>query len=150
MESHINMIESRVNQFTKDSQEFVHHLQEVIMYLMKRITLLMRALHVRGATFMLLCHKIWGYSSYTTTRALEIQKNWRIFLFNLEQYFQAMRPDSEKTRILVMTMYLNGKQNSSGTPDRKRSNKVSIGWIHRKIWSKSFELNPYLNTKFII
>ena len=30
------------------------------------------------------------------------------FLFNIEQYFRVVRPDSEDTKIMLATMYLTG------------------------------------------
>ena len=86
----------------------MQHLQEVVVELTLRVTMLTRALNAGGSNTRiappqnLRAPKPHGYGGARDAKELEN------FLFDMEQYFRATKPDSEETKVSIVTMYLNG------------------------------------------
>ena len=76
--------------------------------LTSRVTMLTRALNAGGSNTRV--------APTQNLRALELHcyggardaKELENFLFDMEQYFRATRPDSKETKVSIATMYLNG------------------------------------------
>ena len=107
-ESRIDKVEALVDRLSDDTKDSVQHLQDVVAELTAKVAMLTRTLNAGGGNTRvappqnLRAPEPHGYGGARDAKELEN------FLFDMEQYFRATRPDSEDTKVSIATMYLNG------------------------------------------
>ncbi|RWW71973.1 hypothetical protein BHE74_00020247 [Ensete ventricosum] len=98
-ESWIGRIESLVDQLTEDTKDLVQHLHEVVAELTTKVTLLTRTLNAEENSTRaapLPSFRTPELHCYGHARDAKELEN---FLFDMEQYFHAMRLDLEETKL---------------------------------------------------
>ncbi|RWV92044.1 hypothetical protein GW17_00045622 [Ensete ventricosum] len=107
-ESRIDRVESLVDRLTEDTKDSVRHLYEVVTELTTKVMLLTRTLNAGGNNTRAAppqCFRAPEPHCYGGARDAKELEN---FLFDMEQYFRAMRPDSKETKVSIAIIYLNG------------------------------------------
>ena len=107
-ESRIDKVEALVDRLSDDTKDSVQHLQEVVAELTSRVTMLTRALNVGGSNTRVAPPQNLRTPERHSYGGARDAKEFENFLFDMEQYFRATRPDSEETKVSIATMYLNG------------------------------------------
>ncbi|XP_072980653.1 uncharacterized protein [Typha angustifolia] len=92
-----------------NTKEAVQHLKEQLVDLSARVTVLTRAMstvqpagHAEGHSGRVRVSELCCYKGVRDAKELEN------FLFDVEQYFRVVRPDSKETKVTFATMYLDG------------------------------------------
>lgn len=106
VENEYGSLAEKINVLDEDMRGTMHVLQEQLGDLAAKVNLLMRAIGSAGpsvgeGTKM----RVPEPRAYRGARDAKELEN---FLFDMEQYFRAVRPDSEETKVATATMYLTG------------------------------------------
>ena len=92
----------------EDTKDFVQNLHEVMAELTSRVTLLTRALNAGVSNTRVAPSQNSRAPEPHCYGGAKDAKELENFLFDMEQYFRATRPDSEDAKVLIVIMYLNG------------------------------------------
>ncbi|CAL9125210.1 unnamed protein product, partial [Musa textilis] len=106
-ESRIDKVEALVDRLTDDTKDSVQHLQDLVTELTSKVAMLTRALNLGKQHQRCNPTQLGGTDPHCYGGARDA-KELENFLFDMEQYFRATRPDSEDTKVSIATMYLNG------------------------------------------
>ncbi|RRT68877.1 hypothetical protein B296_00030794, partial [Ensete ventricosum] len=102
-ESRIDKVESLVVRLTEDTKDSIRHLHDVVAELTAKVMMLTRTLNAEGnntrtaSPQSVKAHEPHCYGGGREAKELEN------FLFDMEQYFRATKPDSKKTKVSIAT-----------------------------------------------
>ncbi|CAL9085565.1 unnamed protein product, partial [Musa textilis] len=106
--SQIDKVEALVDRLTDDTKDSVQHLQDLVTELTSKVVMLTRALNAGGSNTRVAPTQSFRAPDPHCYGGARDAKELKNFLFDMEQYFRAMRPDSKDTKVSIVTMYLNG------------------------------------------
>ncbi|URE32274.1 hypothetical protein MUK42_37671 [Musa troglodytarum] len=104
VESRIDKVKALVNRLMDDTKDSMQHLQEVVAERTSGVTFLTRVLNVRGSNTRIVPPQSLRVPEPHCYGGIRDVKELENFLFDMEQYFRAMRPNSEDTKVSIATM----------------------------------------------
>ncbi|CAL9084505.1 unnamed protein product [Musa textilis] len=142
VESRIDKVKALVDRLTDDTKDSVQHLREMVVELTSKVTVLTRAFNAGSNTRIAPTQSFRAPYPHCYGGARDA-KELENFLFNMEQYFRATRPDSEDTKVSIATMFLNGDAKLWW---RTRWEEIQQGRCRVDIWD---DLKHELRTQFL-